>query len=176
MTPMTNSLGATTNWLVSTISTYNGNGSFNHPYGISVININGTVYVTDTTTLSGMSVSGQSGSLFTLTTQSYFGSARGVASTYVGGTFYIYWADDADNVIRLYRNGSLSAWAGVPTPALNASDIDGTGIHAQFHYPSGVAVDGSGTVYVAEESAKPSGRLLRQEGEHHLRDVWCFRQ
>ena len=103
-------------------------------------------------------MSGQTGDATTLADQSDFGTARGIAVRYVGGIFNIYWADDLDNVIRLYRNGSMSPWAGVPTSDLNDSDVDGTGIHAQFYFPVGIAVDGSGTVFVTEFN----GETIRQ--------------
>ena len=148
ITPLTNSLGMATNWMVSTITT--GSASFISPYGIAVDNVFGNVYVTDYTAIRGVEVSGQTGDATTLADQSDFGTARGIAVRYVGGIFNIYWADDLDNVIRLYSNGSMSSWAGVPTSDLNDFDVDGTGIHAQFYFPVGIAVDGSGTVFVTE--------------------------
>jgi len=148
LSPMTNSLGAITNWMVSTI-TVSGT-SFLLPFGVAVDNVFGNVYVTDYTTIRSIEVTGQTGSATTLADQTDFGSARGVAVRYVGGIFDVYWTDDLDNVIRLYQNGTMSAWAGVPTSALNNSDVDGTGIHAQFFFPIGLAVDGGGTVFVTE--------------------------
>src|SRR6266702_4395720 len=44
-------------------------------------------------------------------------------------------------------SGTLAIFAGVPS---GAGSIDGTGSAARFYYPSGVAVDGSGNVYVAD--------------------------
>ena len=171
ITPLTNSLGAATNWMVSTITT--GSASFFSPYGIAVDNVFGNVYVTDYTSIRGVEVSGQTGDATTLADQSDFGTARGIAVRYVGGIFNIYWADDLDNVIRLYSNGSMLPWAGVPTPDLNDSDVDGTGIHAQFYFPVGIAVDGSGTVFVTESY----GETIRQitfgrRGQHRRRHVW----
>jgi sugar lactone lactonase YvrE len=61
----------------------------------------------------------------------------------------VYVADAANNVIRrIAPGGATTTFAGSSDGS--AGIADGTGSSAQFNFPSGVAVDGSGNVYVAD--------------------------
>lgn len=84
-----------------------------------------------------------------------FGSADGEDAQFnyptgiamdTAGNFYV--ADTDNDTIRKVTPGGLaSTIAGV---AGNVGDSDGTNDDAQFNYPSGIAVDGFGNVYVAD--------------------------
>lgn len=128
---------------------------FTFPAGIAVDNA-GTVYVADTvtstirkitggvvTTLAGMT--GVTGSADGTGSAARFNSPQGVA---VDGAGTVYVADGYNGTIRKITVGgvvtTLAGTAGVLGTA------DGTGPAAQFHEPCGVAVDSTGTVYVAD--------------------------
>jgi sugar lactone lactonase YvrE len=73
-----------------------------------------------------------------------FSSPSGIAVDYAGN---IYVADTGNNKIRkITPSGNVSTLAG----SGNIGSSDGIGQSASFKYPSGVAVDGSGNVYVAD--------------------------
>jgi NHL repeat len=63
------------------------------------------------------------------------------------GTIYV---ADADNqlVRKISRSGFMTTLAGTGTQG----SIDGTAINAQFSSPTGIAVDGSGNVYIGDKS------------------------
>ncbi len=135
----------------------NGTGnaaSFNTPYGVAV-DSSGTIYVGDglsylvrkitpagvVTTLAGSGVAG-----FTdgTGTTAQFNRPDGVAVD-SSGTVYV--ADAYNHRIRkITPAGVVTTLAGSGV----AGFTDGTGTTAQFNYPYGVAVDPSGTVYVAD--------------------------
>jgi sugar lactone lactonase YvrE len=74
-----------------------------------------------------------------------YDSPQGVA---VDGSGNVYVADTGNDTIReIGANGVVSTLAGT---ALAAGSADGTGGAARFNGPDGVAVDGSGNVYVAD--------------------------
>ncbi|HOX58099.1 MAG TPA: NHL repeat-containing protein [Candidatus Paceibacterota bacterium] len=66
----------------------------------------------------------------------------------VDGTGNVYVADQGSHTIRrITSGGAVSTLAGLGG---NSGTNDGTGSAARFSSPSGVAVDGAGTVYVAD--------------------------
>ena len=74
----------------------------------------------------------------------------GPAGVAVDGAGNVYIAESANNLIRKITPGAVvTTLAGTST--LSGS-IDGTGSAARFSFPTGVAADGSGNVYVAEAS------------------------
>ena len=78
-------------------------------------------------------------------TSAKFDYPPGVA---VDGAGNVYVADQGNNRIRkITASGVVSTLAGSGTPG----NADGTGTSAQFSYPYGVAVDGAGNVYVADQ-------------------------
>jgi sugar lactone lactonase YvrE len=126
--------------------------SFDLPSGVAV-DSSGNVYVADTgnnkirkitaagvvTTLAG---SGVQGSTDATGTNASFCQPQGVA---VDSSGNVYIADTVNNKIRKVTSaGVVSTLAGI-----NSSQ-DGIGAAATFYLPQGVAVDSSGSVYVAE--------------------------
>ena len=74
-----------------------------------------------------------------------FASPTGLAADFSGN---IYVADQDIHAIRKITGaGVVTTLAG---PASNSGSTDGAGSAAQFNYPRGVAVDGSGNIYVAD--------------------------
>ena len=102
--------------------------------------------VTAAGVVSTLAGSGTTGFADATGTAARFNSPRGVA---VDGAGTVYVADRDNNRIRkVTAAGVVSTLAGSGT----AGFADGTGAGAQFNYPTGVAVDGAGTVYVADQS------------------------
>jgi hypothetical protein len=130
--------------------------SFNNPTGIAV-DASGNVYVADhinqrirkitaagvVSTLAG---SGSAAFADGTGTAASFKYPRGVA---VDASGNVYVADYYNNRIR-----KITAWGVVTTLAGSSSGTagfaDGTGTAASFNYPSDVAVDASGNVYVSD--------------------------
>ena len=127
---------------------------FNVPFGVAVDGA-GNVYVADYNnhrirkiTTSGV-VSTLAGSTYGYTdgtgTSAQFAYPYGVA---VDGAGNVYVADRSNHRIRkITASGVVSTLAGS-----SQGYTDGTGTSAKFYYPSGVAVDGAGNVYVADRS------------------------
>ncbi|HTR50248.1 MAG TPA: hypothetical protein VMJ10_06030 [Kofleriaceae bacterium] len=128
---------------------------FDEPYGIAT-DAAGTGYVTDqgvdmirmmtssgvVTTLAGMAA--MSGFLDGSGAAAQFAIPRGIA---VDGTGTVYVADTGNNAIRkITPDGTVSTLAG----SLEQGYAEGTGSAARFDQPAGVAVDGTGNVYVAD--------------------------
>ena len=129
---------------------------FNYPSGVAVDSA-GNLYVADTgnhtirkvtsggmvTTLAGSA--GQSGSADGTGGAAQFNLPNGVA---VDGAGNVYVADSGNNMIRKVTSGGMvTTLAG---NALLAGSMDGTNTFALFDFPRGVAVDGAGSVYVAD--------------------------
>jgi sugar lactone lactonase YvrE len=141
-----------------TIGANNGPGataSFSGPSGVAVDNA-GNVYVADAgnnlirkiapdgtvSTLAGTVAAVDTSN--TVTSEPLFSSPSGVA---VDASGNVYVADAGNNEIRVVSPaGVVNTLAG----NLNAGGSDGTGGNATFNNPTGVAVDGSGNVYVAD--------------------------
>ncbi len=68
----------------------------------------------------------------------------------VDGSGNLYVADTDNHTIRMITPAGLTGTV-AGQPGTNGS-ADGTGSAAQFYYPTGVAVDGAGNVYVADTS------------------------
>jgi len=134
----------------------NGTGtaaSFSYPYGVAVDG-SGNVYVAEgnhlirkitpagvVTTLAGSSQGSANGT----GTAASFNRPYGVA---VDGSGNVYVADLSNHLIRkITPAGVVTTLAG--SGSLGAAN--GTGTAASFSYPNGVAVDGSGNVYVADQ-------------------------
>ena len=153
--------GVVTTLAGSTSGNADGTGvaaQFNYPMGVAVDG-SGNVYVADqnnnrirkivvatgvVTTLAGNSAQGNADGTGAA---AQFSSPNGVA---VDGSGNVYVADLNNNRIRkiVVATGVVTTLAGSST----AGSGDGTGAAAQFNSPRGVAVDGSGNVYVAEQS------------------------
>ena len=139
----------------------NGTGSaarFNNPSGVAVDGA-GNLYVCElfnhtirkitaigvVTTLAG--IAGAAGSVDGTGSNALFNYPTGVSVDRSGN---IYVADSNNHTIRkVTAGGVVSTLAGSPGQWGSA---DGTGSAARFHGPGGVAVDGSGNVYVSDYS------------------------
>lgn len=165
-------LSGVTNWVVTTLAgaasrgVADGTGDaaqFNVPFGVSVDGV-GNVYVADSdnsiirritplgvvTTIAG--AAGQFGSVDGTGSSARFEFPSGVA---VDGAGNIYVADTNNSTIREITPvvvSGVTTWV-VTTLAGSArqnGSADGTGSSALFSFPSGVAVDASGNIYVAD--------------------------
>ena len=95
------------------------------------------------TTLAG--TAGSSGSADGTGAAARFTNPTGVAVD-AAGTLYV--ADQSNNTIRrITQAGVVTTLAGT---AGSSGSADGTGAAARFNYPTGVAVDAAGTLYVAD--------------------------
>jgi sugar lactone lactonase YvrE len=134
----------------------NGAARFSYPSGLAVDNL-GNVYVADegnstirkvtgsgvVTTLAGLA--GQSGTADGTNGAARFFSPEGIAVDSQGNLFV---ADAGNSTIRkITRDGMVTTLAGL---AGVSGSADGTNSTARFFYPSGLAVDGGGNVYVAD--------------------------
>lgn len=139
--------------------TLDGQGTaarFNHPADVAVDSA-GNVYVIDTSSQTLREISA-SGSVTTLAgmpgmggksdgsgTAARFFYPAGIATTASG---MVYIADTGNHSIRAVQTpGAVSTLAG---GAGQQGSADGTGSQANFAYPYGVSVDGSGRLYVAD--------------------------
>jgi streptogramin lyase len=78
-------------------------------------------------------------------TGALFNQPNGIALDSAGN---VYVADTGNATIRrVTSTGVVTTVAGTPS---NRGNVDGTGTAAQFNYPLGIAVDGSGNLYVAD--------------------------
>ena len=166
-TPVITTPNATSNSIVSTLSgsvgvtgSVNGNltaATFNGPSGLAT-DAAGNIYVADefnhlirkitpeglVSTLAGNA--GVSGSLNGTGTEATFNNPVGVATDAAGN---VYVADQFNSLIRkITPLGVVSTLAG--NAGVSGSE-NGTGSEARFNYPSGVATDAGGNVYVADQ-------------------------
>lgn len=133
--------------LPDTVGNADGTGAaarFRGPNGVAV-DATGTVYVADSGNRAIRKIT-TAGVVTTLALSgSTLGDPRGIA---VDGTGTIYVGDYRNHAVRtITSTGTVSTLAGqLGRPGAS----DGGATAASFHYPSGVAVDTSGAVYVAD--------------------------
>jgi len=157
-----------------------GTGSaarFNQPSGVAIDGV-GNVYVADTmnntlrrvtsagvvTTLAGSL--GVAGSTDGTGSAALFHGPQGLA---IDGSGNLYVADTNNHTIRkvVPSTGVVTTVAGL---AGHSGNADGLGSLAQFNYPSGVAVDGAGNLYVADtdnhtiRAISPAGQVTTLAG------------
>ncbi len=157
------SSGAVTNWVGSaSIGTADGAGASARFYwpGASAMDTAGNIFVADTFNhtirkiTSGGTVSTLAGSPGNPGTNNgsgggaQFNGPEGIALD-GGGNLYV--ADTGNHTIRMVTSGgTVSTVAGT---AGVAGLTDGTGSGAQFNGPQGIAVDGSGNLFVADTAS-----------------------
>ncbi len=141
---------------------YSGDGGqatsaeLNYPEGVAV-DTAGNVYVGDddnnairrisngiVTTIAGTGAAGYSGD-GGQATSAQLRRPNGVA---VDGSGDVYVADTYNHVIRKIANGVITTIAGTGAPGYSGDG--GQATSAELDYPYGVAVDGSGNVYIAD--------------------------
>src|SRR5208283_1654421 len=157
-TPMTVSTLAGQALIYGSADGTGSSANFYYPSGVATDNA-GNLYIADTdnhtirevvaatgavTTLAGLA--GVSGSDDGTGSDARFDSPSGVA---VDGAGNLYVADTNNHTIRkvVLATGEVTTIAGL---AGNSGSADGMGSAAQFDYPSGVAVDTAGNIYVAD--------------------------
>ena len=137
---------------------------FSDPKGVAV-GPTGILYVADTDNHVIRCIA-EDGQVTTLAGTGIAGFVDGAAATCeffsptsvaVDSTGTVYVADSGNNRIRTIRDSVVTTLAGTST----AGHLDGPS--ALFHTPRGVAVDGSGTVYVAD-SENNSIRKITKDG------------
>ncbi|MGA2557724.1 MAG: NHL repeat-containing protein [Verrucomicrobiota bacterium] len=158
-----------TNWIVRTIAGggqgsrdgTNGSAQFSNPTGIAV-DISGNLYVADqynsdirrialsgtnwvVTTIAGSA--GLSGSQNGTNGDARFSNPSGIA---VDGEGNLLVADEMNNAIRKITLSGTN-WVVSTLAGGTEGDQDGTNLAARFFGPSGVAVDTSGRVFVADQ-------------------------
>ncbi len=131
---------------------------FNNPYGIAV-DKSGFVYVADSSNnmIRKISPAGVVSSLAGVGLMTGYLDGAGTTATFnfptaiaVDTSDNLYVADYNSHLIRMINPmGEVSTLAGV---AATFGYLDGTGKTANFFFPSGVAVDSTGHVYVVEAS------------------------
>ncbi len=159
--------------LAGNVGSTDGTGSaarFFAPRGIAV-DAAGTVYVADSnnatirqitaggvvTTLAGLA--GSTGSVDGTGTAARFNQPLGLA---VDGAGVVYVADSGNNAIRkITAGGVVTTLAGL---AGNFGSTDGTGSAARFNAPAGLAVDGAGTLYVADRNNNTIRQVVTATG------------
>lgn len=129
--------------------------SFYFPNGITM-DSNGNIYVADRSNHKIRKIT-SAGAVSTLAGSGTQGGANGTgptASFYspcgvaVDGSGNVYVADEYNHRIRkITATGLVSTLAGTGS----AGSADGTGISASFNYPTGLSVNSSGDVYVADQ-------------------------
>jgi sugar lactone lactonase YvrE len=130
---------------------------FSEPMGVAVDG-SGSVFVADTRNCTIRKIIAATGQVSTLAGLARScGSADGTGSdarfswpmgVSVDGSGNVYVADTANRTIRkITPSGVVSTLAGL---AGSPGSVDGIGSAARFGYPTGVAVDGEGNVYVAD--------------------------
>ncbi len=140
--------------------TADGNGAsarFNSPSGI-MVDPSGNIYVADAlnftvrmidpsnnvTTIAG--TAGQTGSADGTGSAARFGRLGGIAGDAINHVIYV--ADQSNNTIRkIDSSGAVTTVAGT---AGSVGFVNGSGAAARFNTPAGVAVDGSGNIYIAD--------------------------
>jgi len=130
---------------------------FDHPTGIAVDRL-GTVYVSDSYNHTVRKIT-TSGAVTTLAgSADLIGSTDGTGSTarfYFPGALAVdtslnVYVVDQNRVIRKISSiGTVTTLAGSPNAVGSA---DGTGASARFNHPAGLAVDGTGTLFVADSN------------------------
>jgi Abnormal spindle-like microcephaly-assoc'd, ASPM-SPD-2-Hydin/NHL repeat len=124
----------------------------------------GNIYIAENQGCAVYEVSASTGNISnfagTLGTCKYGGDGGPATSAYlawpskiaVDSLDNVYIADEYNCVIRKVSGGTISTFAGDHTLGCGYSGDSGAATSAQLYYPTGVAVDSSGNVYIADQS------------------------
>lgn len=138
---------------------------FNGPRGL-VIGADGTVYVADTNnhTIRRISPTGETTTYAGLTTASGWYDGRGSGARFSfpraivsdgAGGFYV---TSARTIRKIDPTGEVTTLAGLNSLA---GYVDGLGSAARFNSPQGLAIDGTGNLYVTDVQAGTSARIRK---------------
>lgn len=126
---------------------------FSSPYGVAV-DTTGTVYVVDGSTIRKITAAGVVSTLAGAQGSNGFVDGTGTAARFlvpfdltVDSLGNVYVCDHGNHAVRkITPAGVVTTLAGSGT----AGSSDGTGTAASFRFPSGISVNGAGTVFVAD--------------------------
>lgn len=154
---------------------------FNTPSGVTVDAV-GNVYVADTENhviraitpagvVSTLAGTGAQGSADGAGVAASFTGPSGVAASGSGAGLVVYVADGGNSTIRRIAAGTVSTFAGT---AQVFGSTDATGSAASFLFPNGLAVDGTGRLFVADtgnstiRAITPAGNVSTLAGSAQL--------
>lgn len=150
--------GVVTTFAGSTQGYADGTGTaakFDHPYGLAVDVNSGTVYIGDAwnvrirkATPAGVVTTSAGGIQGYQDGTGAAAKFRDIDGMGVDGSGNVYIADYTDHRIRkMTPSGVVTTVAGNGSAGM----VDGTGTAAQFNYPTDIAVDASGFIYVVDQ-------------------------
>lgn len=153
--------------LASSVTSGIGSGTqFGILGGIAIDDADANLYATDYTSGSVYKISLPGGVVTLVAPAGTLNNPYGLALDSSGN---IYVADSGNFVIRkITQGGTVSTLAG---SLGNAGIVNGMGTAAQFAYPVGVALDGSGNIYVTDSAAdairlvSPAGNVTTYAGQ-----------
>jgi sugar lactone lactonase YvrE len=146
---------------------------FYQPFGVAVDGV-GNLFVADTGNATIRKVVISSGAVSTLAgTAGMFGTLDGSgpaaqfsfpSGVAVDGVGNLFVSDNGDHTIRkvVISSGAVSTLAGTPNMM---GSRDGTGAHALFNQPRGIAVDGAGNLFVADRGNSTIRKVVTSMGE-----------